>query len=286
MTTAAEALRAALAPLRAAGVEDAPGDARRLLAHAMGIAPERLLLHMSDTLEDVQEAVFAAAIAARARRQPVAQITGRRRFWGLELRVTPDVLDPRPETEVLVAEALKRPFVRVLDLGTGSGAILLALLSGMGMATGLGVDLSPAALDVACGNARALGLEGRARFALSDWFAGVEGVFDLIVANPPYIAEAEMAALAPEVRLHEPRLALTPGGDGLDAYRAIARGALARLMPGGRILVEIGPAQGAAVSALLSAQGFGAVRVIADLDGRDRVVAAVAPLQESACGAA
>lgn len=286
MTTAAEALRAALAPLRAAGVEDAPGDARRLLAHAMGIAPERLLLHMSDTLEDVQEAAFAAAIAARARRQPVAQITGRRRFWGLELRVTPDVLDPRPETEVLVAEALKRPFVRVLDLGTGSGAILLALLSGMGIATGLGVDLSPAALDVACGNARALGLEGRARFALSDWFAGVEGVFDLIVANPPYIAEAEMAALAPEVRLHEPRLALTPGGDGLDAYRAIARGALARLMPGGRILVEIGPAQGAAVSALLSAQGFGAVRVIADLDGRDRVVAAVAPLQESACGAA
>lgn len=286
MTTAAEALRAALAPLRSAGVEDAPGDARRLLAHAMGIAPERLLLHMSDTLEDVQEAVFAAAIAARARRQPVAQITGRRRFWGLELRVTPDVLDPRPETEVLVAEALKRPFARVLDLGTGSGAILLALLSGMGMATGLGVDLSPAALDVACGNARALGLEGRARFALSDWFASVEGVFDLIVANPPYIAEAEMAALAPEVRLHEPRLALTPGGDGLDAYRAIARGALARLMPGGRILVEIGPAQGAAVSALLSAQGFGAVRVIADLDGRDRVVVAVAPLQESACGAA
>lgn len=286
MTTAAEALRAALAPLRAAGVEDAAGDARRLLAHALGLGVDRLLLHMGDALSAGQEAAFAAAIAARARRQPVSQITGRRHFWGLELAVTPDVLDPRPETETLVAEALKQPFMRVLDLGTGSGAILLALLSGMKVATGLGVDLSGAALEVAARNARDLGLAGRARFLPSDWFAGVAGVFDLIVSNPPYIAEDEMAALAPEVRLFEPRMALTPGGDGLDAYRAIARGAGARLMPGGRLMVEIGPAQGAAVAGLFAQAGFDSVRVLPDLDGRDRVVAARAPLGENTCGSA
>ncbi|TAG13666.1 MAG: peptide chain release factor N(5)-glutamine methyltransferase, partial [Rhodobacterales bacterium] len=205
-------------------------------------------------------------------------ITGRRLFWGLEFRVTPDTLDPRPETETLVAEALTRPFLKILDLGTGTGCILLACLKHMPMARGMGVDASPAALAVAARNAADLGLEGRARFLQSDWFSAVDGQFDLIVSNPPYIAAEEMAALAPDVRDWEPHLALTPGGDGLDAYRAIARGAGARLVPGGRLLLEIGPTQGAAVVAMLEGAGLTGLSILPDMDGRDRVVTAMKPL--------
>ncbi|MBE0554518.1 MAG: peptide chain release factor N(5)-glutamine methyltransferase [Rhodobacteraceae bacterium] len=283
--TAAEALRAAVLRLRDAGVDDPARDARALLAHAMGLPADRLTLHLPDALDAAQEAAFHAAIAARAARQPVAQITGERLFWGRAFRVTPDTLDPRPETERLVEEALSRPFVRMLDLGTGTGCILISCLLGMKMATGLGTDLSAPALKVAEANAARHGLT-RARFQAGDWFAGIPGRFDLIVSNPPYIAQGEMAGLAPEVRDWEPHGALTPGGDGLDAYRAIARGAPARLMPGGRLLLEIGPTQGAAVSALLAAQGLTAIRVLPDLDGRDRVVAAVAPGDADSCGCA
>lgn len=283
--TAAEALRAATARLRAGGIEDAARDARALLAHAMGLAPERLGLHLPDILEDGAQHSYEAAIAARLRRQPVAQITGRRLFWGRAFRVTPDTLDPRPETEVLVAEALSRPFLKMADLGTGTGCILISCLLDMPMASGLGADLSPAALKVAAENAAAHGLGARARFVQSDWFSAIPGRYDLIVSNPPYIAADEMAALAPEVRDHEPHLALTPGGDGLDAYRAIARGAGARLLAGGRLLLEIGPTQGAAVCALLAAQGFADLRILPDLDGRDRVVVAVQPGDAGRCGA-
>lgn len=275
--TAAEALRAAVGRLRAAGVEDAPGDARRLLAHALGVAPDRVTLVLPDALAPAAAAAFDAAVAARARRQPVAQITGRRAFFGHEFRVTPDTLDPRPETEILVAAALERPFGSILDLGTGTGCILLSCLAAMPAASGIGTDRSEAALAVAQANAADLGLAGRARLLHSDWFAGVTGRFDLIVSNPPYIAEAEIADLAPEVRDWEPRAALTPGGDGLDAYRAIAAGARARLVPGGRILLEIGPTQGPAVRDLLQAAGLAGVAIRHDLDGRDRVVEAWRP---------
>lgn len=275
--TGAQALRAAVPRLRDAGIEDAARDARALLAHAMGLSADRLTLTLQDDLTPEAETRFAAHIAARATRQPVSQIIGERLFWGLKFLVTSDVLDPRPETEVLVQAALQAPFVKMLDLGTGSGAILLSCLHGMPMAAGLGVDLSPAALRVAMANAARLGLTARARFRAADWFKGVTGRYDLIVSNPPYIAAQEMPALAPEVRDFEPHLALTPGGDGLNAYRAIAAGAGARLMPGGRILLEIGPTQGAEVCALLADQGFGALAVLPDLDGRDRVVCARAP---------
>lgn len=278
--TPAALLPPAIRRLAAAGVPDPARDARRLLAHALGIAPDRLTLHLHDPLLAAAATRFEAALAARAARQPVSQITGQRAFWGRMFRVTPDVLDPRPETEVLVAAALSAPFTRVLDLGTGSGAILLSLLAERPQATGLGVDLSPAALAVARGNAVALGVDGRADFTLSDWFAGVAGRFDLIVSNPPYIAAGEMAALAPEVRDWEPHMALTPGGDGLDAYRAIAAGAPAHLAPGGRLLLEIGPTQGAAVAGLLQAAGFEGITLCADLDGRDRVVSANIPADQ------
>lgn len=272
---AADLLPDAVARLAAAGVADPPGDARRLLAFALGIAPDRLLLHLPDPVGPEAGARFAAALRARAARRPVAQIIGERLFWGRRFRVTRDTLDPRPETEVLVAAALERPFDRLLDLGTGTGAILLTLLAERGEARGLGTDISPAALAVAAENAACLGLEARAQLRLSDWFGAVEDVFDLIVANPPYIAAEEMAGLSPEVRDWEPHLALTPGGDGLAAYRAIAGGAGAHLAPGGRVLVEIGPRQGAAVAALFRQAGLESVQVIPDLDGRDRVVHAV-----------
>lgn len=284
--TGAEALRAAIARLREGGIVDAPRDARILLAHAMGLAPERLTLHLPDDLTAEACGLFEAAVTARLARQPVAQITGRRLFWGRAFRVTPDTLDPRPETEVLVAEALSRPFLKMADLGTGTGCILISCLLDMPLASGLGADISPAALAVAQQNAAAHGLGSRARFVQSDWFSAIEGRFDLIVSNPPYIAASEMAALAPEVRDHEPHLALTPGGDGLDAYRILARGAGARLLEGGRLLLEIGPTQGAAVCSLLAAQGFADLRILPDLDGRDRVVAALQPGDAGRCGAA
>lgn len=284
--TGTEALRLAVRTLAAAGVEGAARDARRLLAHALGVPAERVTVVAGDEMSAAAEAAFSAAVAARAARQPVSQIIGRREFYGLSFRVTPDTLDPRPETEVLVAAALERPFVRMLDLGTGTGCILLSCLKGMSVATGIGTDVSEAALAVAAENATALGLARRARFLRSDWFGAVPGRFDLIASNPPYIAEAEMVALAPEVRDWEPRGALTPGGDGLDAYRAIAAGAAARLMAGGRLILEIGPGQAEAVAALLTAQGFPAPEIRRDLGGRDRVVIATMPGDPGDCGAA
>lgn len=272
--TAAQALASATARLRAAGVADPARDARLLLAHAIGITPDRVMLILSDPLPAEAAARFEAAITARAARQPVSQITGRRAFYGRDFRVTRDVLDPRPETEVLIAAALERPFARVLDLGTGSGAILLTLLAERPGATGLGVDVSPAALAVAQANAADLGLTGRAEFRHSDWFAAVTGTFDLIVSNPPYIAGAEMPALAPEVRDWEPHLALSPGADGLSAIRRIVAGAGAHLAAQGWLMIEIGAGQGAAARALLEGAGFDAVAILCDLDGRDRVASA------------
>ncbi|RGP36098.1 peptide chain release factor N(5)-glutamine methyltransferase [Pseudotabrizicola alkalilacus] len=276
MTTLSVALVQAVRDLRAGGVPDAAGDARVLLAHAAGIAPDRLTLHLPDAAAADVLARFATLIVRRAAREPVSHLTGGRLFWGRRFIVTPDVLDPRPETETLVAEALRTPFDRVLDLGTGSGAIVLSLLADQVGAQGLGVDLSGPALQVAQRNADALGLTGRCRFAHGAWFAPVSGQFDLIVSNPPYITAAEMADLSPEVQRYEPHLALTPGGDGLDAYRAIAAGVAAHLAPTGRLLLEIGPTQAAAVVQLLAQAGLGQIRVLPDMDGRDRVVAAQA----------
>lgn len=283
---AQEALRAAIAALREAGVDDAPRDARILLAHAMDLGTDRLTLHLADDLTDAQLADFHTHTKARSARQPIAQIIGQRMFWGHIFRVTRDTLDPRPETETLVSEAISRPIYKMLDLGTGTGAILISCLKAMPMASGLGTDLSDAALAVAQDNAARLGVSARARFQKADWLAGVSGSYDLITSNPPYITANEMAALSPEVQGWEPHLALTPGGDGLDAYRRIALGAPSRLMPGGRLLVEIGPTQAAAVSALFATQGLQDIRVLADMDGRDRVVAAVKSGPTDRCGCA
>jgi release factor glutamine methyltransferase len=272
--TAAEVLRAAVLRLREVGIDDPARDARKLLAHAMRISPDRVTLHLPEPLAQDHRRAFEEAIALRAKRQPVSQIIGAREFFGRRFHVTKDTLDPRPETEVLVEVALARPFSRVLDLGTGTGCILLSLLAERANVTGVGADVSSRALLVAAANAVALELQDRADWLCSDWFADVEGRFDLIVSNPPYIAADEMAALEPEVRDWEPHQALTPGGDGLAAYRAISRGADAHLTEGGHIAVEIGPSQGAAVMDMFRTAGFRDVHLRQDLDGRDRVVVA------------
>ncbi len=275
--TGAEALRAAKARLEAAGVEGAARDARRLLAHALGVAPDVLAGRMTDPVPEAAVAAFDALVGRRAAREPVSHLTGQRAFWGRDFRVTRDVLDPRPETETLVARALAGPFARVLDLGTGSGCILVTLLAERPGAQGVGTDISPDALLIAGENAARHGVADRLVLTPSDWFGDIGGRYDLIVSNPPYIAADEMAGLSPEVRDHEPRGALTDEADGLTAYRAIAEGAGRFLVPGARLLVEIGPAQGMAVSSLFAQAGLERVVVHPDLDGRDRVVAARRP---------
>lgn len=268
-----QALAETLARLKAGGIPDPGRDARLLLAEAVGTPPDRLMLEPDALLGPDAAARLAGMIAARLARQPVAQILGRRQFWGRDFRVSRDVLDPRPETECLVALALEGvPAQHVLDLGTGSGAILLTLLAEWPAAQGLGIDASPAALAVAGANAAALGLAARAELRVGDWLVGVDGPFDLVVCNPPYIAADELPGLAPEVIGWEPLAALSPGADGLAAYARIAPCLAAVLAPGGRALFEIGPSQGAAVAALFGAAGFAEVRVHPDLDLRDRVI--------------
>jgi release factor glutamine methyltransferase len=273
------ALLEAARQLDAAGIDGSAGDARALLAEAVGIARDRLTLHLGEDLEPGAAVRFAALIARRAAREPVAKILGRRVFWGRDFEVTADVLDPRPETECLIAEALAGPKpLTLLDLGTGSGILAVTLLAEWPEVRGVATDLSEAALAVAARNAARAGVAARLDLIRADWFAGVTGVFDLIVSNPPYIGVDEMAGLMPEVRAHDPRLALTDEADGLTAYRAIAGGAGAHLRPGGRLMVEIGWRQGAAVADLLRAAGFEAVAVLPDLEGRDRVVRGVWPV--------
>ena len=253
-------LASAVKRLEAAGVPGAARDVRLLWAHA-----------------GQNEAKFDELIARREKREPVSHLIGRRAFYEHEFEVTRDVLDPRPETELLVLEALAHPFERVLDLGTGSGCILLSLLAARDAATGVGVDASEQALIVARRNANALQLQQRCHLFQSDWFTNVTGRFDLIVSNPPYITAEEMDELSPEVRQFEPHFALTDGADGLTAYRAILERAREFLKPGGRLLFEIGASQGARVRELMEKAGFAEVNVLIDLDSRDRVVAAVLP---------
>lgn len=277
LQTAAQAMVAATARLRAAGVDDPARDARLLLAHAARIEASRVTLIAPEELQPEIAERYDQLISLRAIRVPVSHLLGEREFYGRRFRVSRDVLDPRPETETLIEAALSEPFDHVLDLGVGSGCILITLLAERSSATGLGVDLSEAACLQASANAVQHQVEARIEILRSNWFENIEGKYDLIVSNPPYISVSEMEELSPEVREHEPRMALTDEGDGLGAYRWIAAATPDFLLPGGRILVEIGPTQAAKVSALFDAAGLVDVRVIPDLDGRDRVVGARMP---------
>lgn len=272
MTTAAEAMVAATSRLRAAGVENPARDARVLLAHAARVEAARVtLIAPEDLAPDIQDR-FDRLIALRAVRIPVSHLVGERAFYGRTFKIGPEVLDPRPETETLIEAALAAPYQRVLDLGVGSGCILVTLLAERGDATGLGVDISEAACLQASANAVLHKVAARAEILQSDWFEKVSGRFDLIVANPPYIAQSEWDTLSDEVRLHEPTLALTDGGDGLGCYRVIAGQAAQYLAPNGRIIFEIGPNQSGAVQEILRDAGLRNLQVLRDLDRRDRAV--------------
>ncbi|WP_299023548.1 peptide chain release factor N(5)-glutamine methyltransferase [uncultured Sulfitobacter sp.] len=277
MTTAAVAMAAATARLRAAGVPDPARDARLLLAHAASVDAARVTLIAPEEIAPEIAERYEHLIALRAVRVPVSHLVGERAFYGRGFKVSRDVLDPRPETESLIEAALAAPFERVLDLGTGSGCILVTLLAEREAATGVGVDLSEGACLQASANAVLHGVASRADICQSDWFASVEGRFDLIVSNPPYLAQVEMEDIAPELALHEPAMALTDGADGLSVYRLIAGTAQGYLSAQGRVLAEIGWQQGEDVAAIFRNAGWADVAILPDLDGRDRVLCAQNP---------
>jgi release factor glutamine methyltransferase len=277
MTRAIDALKSAAARI---GGDTPRLDAEVLLAHLLACSRSELLLNQG---RNIDPEAFEKMVERRVCGEPVAHITGIREFWSLSLKVSPDVLIPRPDSETLIEVALKQctnPPARILDLGTGSGALLLAALSEWPGATGLGIDASPGALAVARSNAEALGLADRAQMRAGNWGEGVAERFDLIFSNPPYIAETE--TLSSEVRDHEPASALFAGTDGLDDYRRIIPQLSGLMQPGALAVLEIGHTQGAAVLALAVAHGF-AASLHQDLAGRDRCVALwVAPLQSPA----
>ena len=277
MTTAAVAMAAATAKLRAAGVPDPACDARILLAHAARVDAVRVTLIAPEEIAPEISERYEHLVSLRAVRVPVSHLVGERAFYGRGFKVSREVLDPRPETESLIEAALSQPFERVLDLGTGSGCILVTLLAERETATGVGVDLSEGACLQASANAVLHGVAERAQIVQSDWFEVVEGRYDLIASNPPYLAQSEMAAIAPELALHEPAMALTDGEDGLSVYRLIAARAQQYLTAQGRVLAEIGWQQGADVSAIFRTAGWADVAVLPDLDGRDRVICAQNP---------
>lgn len=275
-----QAWQGARARLEAAGVPGPVIDARVLVEAACGVTRADIVGDPYREVGPEQAARLDDYLERRIRREPVSHILGRRGFWNIMLGVTPDVLTPRPETEVIVDHVLRqfpegRPF-RILDLGVGSGAILLAILAERPAARGLGVDASEEALAVARDNAASLGMAGRVALLRGDWTAGLaDADFDLVVSNPPYIATDVIETLDPEVRVYEPRLALDGGPDGLDAYRTLAPEILRVLRPGGRFLVEIGYDQRAAVEALFRQAGALEVETLPDLSTHDRVVTGV-----------
>ncbi|TLM67348.1 MAG: peptide chain release factor N(5)-glutamine methyltransferase [Deltaproteobacteria bacterium] len=258
------------------GVDSPRLDAELLLADLLQLDRVGLYLNFERPLQADELGAFRERVRRRAGREPLAYILARTEFWSLPLKVTPAVLIPRPDTELLVEEALKRPSgpARVLDVGTGSGALAIALAHERPAWRVTAVDLSPAALAVAAENARTNGVAERIDFAEADLAALPGGPYELVVANPPYIPVADLAGLMPEVRDFEPRLALAGGVDGLDAYRALARQAGRLLTPGGWLLVEVGIDQAAAVRELFAAAGLAEIFTARDLAGIERVVGA------------
>jgi release factor glutamine methyltransferase len=279
MTTISEALRAATARLAEAGLDGARLDARLLLGEALGKDTSWLFNHAADPLGTEAAAAFAALIARRLERQPVSLILGRREFWSLDFTVTRDTLAPRPDSETLVEAVLAELPDRdapwsLLDLGTGTGCLLLALLSELPRARGVGIDRDPATLAVAQGNADRLGFAERSRFIRSDWWEKVVGRYDVILSNPPYILTEEIAGLDPEVARFEPLGALDGGADGLDAYRLLAAGVGEFLTEQGVIAFEVGAGQAPDVVVLLEQAGFAIRSIRRDLAGIERCVVA------------
>ncbi len=277
--TIGAALDTAGAALRAAGLDEPRRQARRLLAAALGLSAIELFAHPETSLTAAQEARVVAMLCRMTAHEPLSRIIGKREFWGLEFALSPDTLDPRPDSESVVESVLSRladrtRYYRFLDLGTGTGCLLLALLSEFPQATGVGIDISAGAVRAARRNAGRLGFGERAHFAVGDWASALAGRFDAIIANPPYIPTGAIPALMPEVRDYDPRRALDGGADGLAAYRGIAADLPRLLPPGGLFAGEIGAGQSACVAAILARNGLAIEGFAADLGGVIRCLVA------------
>jgi release factor glutamine methyltransferase len=278
VTTRAQALAELRRNLNEAGFETAALDARLLLLTALGIPATTLVTHPDTPLTAEESETLASFARRRLAHEPVARIVGIREFWGLPFRLSPETLVPRPDTETVVETVLdllpdRQAPLRIVDFGTGSGCILVALLHEFPQATGLGIDLSPGALATARTNADENGVGGRCHFALSRWADAVSGPFDLIVSNPPYIASGVIPTLGQEVREHDPRLALDGGPDGLEPYRILLSEAGRLLAPGGLLAVEIGYDQAKELRSLAGSHGLEILRIAHDLSGNPRCVA-------------
>lgn len=275
--TAGALLAEARATLRAAGIDTADLDARLLVASLLGLTATRLIVDGDRAVGEGEAERVAAAVSRRAAGEPVGRILGEREFWGISFRLNEATLEPRPDSETIVEAALAacgdpdRP-LRILDLGTGTGCLLVALLAERPVACGIGVDLSARALEAARANADDAGVGSRALFVQSDLGRPVATGLDLVVSNPPYIPSADIGGLDREVRLHDPRLALDGGADGLDPYRRLLGWVGGALRPGGTVVLEVAPDGAAAVATLGEDAGFSVLEVRADLAGRPRAV--------------
>ncbi len=279
-SSVAEGVQLAAALLDAAGVPKARFEARLLVAHTLGLDPATVFAQPHRTMTEAEQGRLAGIVRRRANREPMAHIVGMREFWSLPLAVSPSTLIPRPDSETVVEAALEhlpdQAHGRVLDLGTGSGCLLLAVLSERPLASGIGLDLSAEALAVAEANAVHLGLQDRAQFLRGDWAAPVRGRFDVVLCNPPYIRSADLATLEPEVSRFEPRAALDGGADGLDCYRALIPSLAGLLHREGIAALEIAYNQTEAVSACAAANGLQVLEIKADLSGHPRCVVVAA----------
>jgi len=273
--TIGEALAQAAQRLGEAGIERPQAEARILLEAASGRGRGQIIAFPEYELTPAQVEVFDSQVARRCAREPVSRILGSREFWSLRFAVGPATLDPRPDSETLVSAVLARipdrnAEISLLDLGTGTGCLLLALLSELPRAKGLGIDISPEARNVAAANAEALRIHARAEFRVGDWARDISAQFDVIISNPPYIESKAIAGLAPEVEQYDPRGALDGGADGLSAYRALIPQAAERLKPGGLLALEIGAGQGAAIRRLAGGAGWTDLGGAEDLAGIER----------------
>jgi release factor glutamine methyltransferase len=281
-STIGSALGAAADALALAGLDEPRRQARRLVAAALEVSTAEVFAHPERVLSAAERVRFSDAVRRAEAREPLSRIAGRREFWGLEFLLSADTLDPRPETETVVEAVLarlperNRPY-RLLDLGTGTGCLLLALLSELPRASGLGTDIAFGAADTARHNAKRLGFGARAGFVVGNWAEAVGGRFDAIVANPPYIASGAIAGLPPEVRDFDPRRALDGGADGLAACRAIAADVPRLLAAGGLFAAEIGFGQRAAAAAILTGAGLTVDGFVPDLAGIERCLVAFRP---------
>lgn len=262
---------------KAAGLDTPELDARLLVQGVLGITNEEFLLNYSRIISDSESKTLIEAVQRRMRREPVSRILGTRAFWKFDFKISRETLDPRPDSETLIEAVLrhvdKRDPLTILDLGTGTGCLLLSLLQELPLATGLGVDISAGAVQIARQNTADLGLSKRADFTISDWSnLAINKPFEMVISNPPYIRDGDIAELEPEVRQYDPYCALAGGGDGLDCYRSIVKILENIIVPHGKLFLEIGYDQAESVKGILAGKGLHVLEVSQDLAGRDRCI--------------